>query len=111
MNFRDKLKAKIDEAQEARAASTAMKSAAKQAAAAAAREAAVVAAARRAQMRAVIAKSCPLPLLEGEPSLPGGLELFADEFVVTQGRDWGLSSDRMVLTTQRIIKTEGRCRR
>lgn len=40
--------------------------------------------------------------------LPGGLQLLNDEFVVTVGKDWGWSSQRLVMTTQRVIYTHGR---
>jgi hypothetical protein len=108
MGVMDKAKARIGDIQQARAESSAAKAAAREADEAAEKEAAAAAAVRRNQVKEQISAACPLPLAEGEPKLPAGLELFSDEFIVTQGRDWGLSSERLVLTTQRIIKTDGR---
>jgi hypothetical protein len=53
--------------------------------------------------------SCPLPLAP-DPSgdLPSGVKLQPDEFLVAIGRDWGWSSQRLILTTHRVIQTQGR---
>ena len=52
-------------------------------------------------------RECPLPI-QSDGSLPGGLQLLNDEFVVTVGKDWGWSSQRLALTTHRVIYTHGR---
>jgi hypothetical protein len=53
-------------------------------------------------------RDCPLPISRESVGLPGGLSLFEDEFLVTTGKDWGLSSQRLSLTTHRIIYSRGR---
>jgi hypothetical protein len=35
--------------------------------------------------------------------LPGGYTLFEDEFVARSAKDWGMSSQPVILTTQRLI--------
>jgi hypothetical protein len=62
----------------------------------------------RAALHALLQASCPLPIDSGDATLPGGQRLFDDEFLVTVGKDWGLSSQKMTLTTHRIIYTRGR---
>ena len=52
-------------------------------------------------------RDCPLPV-QKDGSLPGGVQLLNDEFVVAVGKDWGWSSKRLVLTTHRVIHTYGR---
>ena len=52
--------------------------------------------------------SCPLPITADQEELPGGLTLFDDEFLVTVGKDWGWSSKKLILTTQRVIYAQGR---
>jgi hypothetical protein len=47
----------------------------------------------------------------GMPRLPGGIELFPDEFLASTAKDWGLSSQRLTITTHRIIYTRGRASR
>jgi hypothetical protein len=97
MGFMDKAKAKVGEMQATRAADNTAKA-----------EAAAQMEQQKESLRGNVASTCPLLLTESGAKLPGGLELFPDEFIVVQGRDWGLSSDKLVITTQRIIKTEGR---
>jgi hypothetical protein len=57
---------------------------------------------------AELQQTCPLPIDPQTMSLPGGLNLFPDEFCIAVGRDWGLSSQRLILTTHRLIHTHGR---
>ncbi len=57
---------------------------------------------------AAVQASCPLKLEPGMPRLPGAIELFPDEFLATTAKDWGLSSQRLTITTHRIIYTRGR---
>jgi hypothetical protein len=64
--------------------------------------------ASRATLHALLQSSCPLPIDSGDAPLPGGQRLFDDEFLVTVGKDWGLSSQKMTLTTHRIVYTHGR---
>lgn len=71
------------------------------------RAAAAHASAQNASLDALSA-TCPLPLEPGRQSLPGGLHLQPDEFLVAAGRDWGLSSQRLTLTTHRLIYSHGR---
>ncbi|MDE3192970.1 MAG: SHOCT domain-containing protein [Chloroflexota bacterium] len=52
--------------------------------------------------------TCPLPVTPDSRALPGGLQLFPDEFVVSVGKDWGWSSQKLTLTTHRIIYSRGR---
>jgi len=39
--------------------------------------------------------------------LPGGLQLFDDEFVVTVAKDWGITTKKLILTTHRLIHAKG----
>ena len=55
-----------------------------------------------------IQRDCPLPLSHDRGDLPGGLKLFDDEYVVAVGKDWGWSSERLTLTTHRVIWSHGR---
>jgi len=57
---------------------------------------------------ASIQATCPLPLEPLIRPLPGGLKLFPDEFLVRVAKDWGLSSQRLTITTHRLIYTRGR---
>lgn len=61
---------------------------------------------REASRRALHARLqavCPLTVRLEEVSLPGGLLLRDDEFVVRMAKDWGLSGQKLTLTTQRLI--------
>jgi Short C-terminal domain len=63
----------------------------------------------RERIRAEFAASCPLPLApDPAGGLPSGVKLQPDEFLVVVGRDWGWSSQRLLLTTHRVIQTHGR---
>ncbi len=73
---------------------------------AAARAAAEKAARRQALFEQTRA-TCPLPLTLEESDLPGGLQLFEDEFVVGIARDWGLTTKKLILTTNRVIHAKG----
>lgn len=53
-------------------------------------------------------RECPLPVVEEARALPGGLQLLTDEFFVLAGKDWGWSSQRLTLTTHRVIYSRGR---
>jgi len=53
-------------------------------------------------------RECPSPVTNDQVSLPGSLQLMNDEFLVTSGRDWGFSSQRILITTHRAIWTHGR---
>lgn len=63
---------------------------------------------RRQRCFEEVQRLCPLPVSLDHAKLPGGLDLFEDEFVVTVGRDWGWSSQRLILTTHRVIHARGR---
>jgi Short C-terminal domain/Bacterial PH domain len=65
-------------------------------------------AADRAAVYASAQASCPMPIEPGDDRLPGGLHLFDDEFLITVGKDWGMSSQKLTLTTHRIVYTHGR---
>lgn len=57
----------------------------------------------RAALHAQLQAESPLPLrLESIP-LPGGYTLFEDEFVARSTKDWRMSSQPVILTTQRLI--------
>lgn len=75
-------------------------------------EATADAAAQQQQLRAAAyaeaQKTCPIPIDPKPQPLPGGLTLFADEFVLAIAKDWGLSSQRLILTTHRLIHSHGR---
>jgi hypothetical protein len=75
-------------------------------AAAAAERARQLAADRDAAFNRAV-QQCPLPV-QKDGSLPGGVQLLTDEFVVAIGKDWGWSSKRLALTTHRVIHTQGR---
>lgn len=62
----------------------------------------------RATLHATEQASCPLPIDPGDAPLPSGQRLFEDEFLVTMGKDWGMSSQKLTLTTHRIVYTHGR---
>lgn len=53
-------------------------------------------------------RECPFPVTRDQVGLPGGLQLLNDEFLVTTGKDWGFSSQRILITTHRAIWTHGR---
>src|SRR6516162_7617500 len=55
-----------------------------------------------------IRHACPFPIGPEQVTLPGGVKLFDDEFLVTVGKDWGWSSKKMNITTQRVIISRGR---
>jgi len=57
---------------------------------------------------AAVQASCPLPLEPSIRPLPGGIHLFPDEFLVRVAKDYGLSSQRLTITTHRLIYTRGR---
>jgi len=63
---------------------------------------------QRAEALARAQRECPFPVAPDPGSLPGGLQLMNDEFLVTAGRDWGFSSQRILITTHRAIWTHGR---
>jgi hypothetical protein len=62
----------------------------------------------RAELYVIVKASCPLAIEPSDVSLPGGIRLFDDEFLVSIGKDWGLSSQKLTLTTHRIVYTHGR---
>lgn len=62
----------------------------------------------RAAAYAEAQKTCPIPIDPKPQPLPGGLSLFNDEFILAVARDWGLSSQRLILTTHRLIHSHGR---
>lgn len=63
---------------------------------------------QREQAFARAQRECPFPINMEKVEMPGGLQLMNDEFLVTSGRDWGFSSQRIVITTHRAIWTHGR---
>ncbi len=105
-------KVKAQERAETRAQAQAQQQAAREQAQAqerAAREAAAAEhRARRGRAFEAARQTCPLPIAPDEIPLPGGLSLFEDEFLVSTARDWGWSSQRLLLTTHRLIHTHGR---
>jgi hypothetical protein len=56
----------------------------------------------------VIQRECPMPLVKSRDLLPGGLRLMNDECLVGTAKHWGFSSDRLALTTHRLIWSHGR---
>jgi len=76
-----------------------------------AQEAAAAAAARAAKDRerafAEAQRTSPLPLQADKTAVADGMELFNDEFVVSIARDWGWSSQRLTLTTHRVLWSKG----
>jgi hypothetical protein len=63
---------------------------------------------RRHVLHATLSATCPLTMTAEQAKLPGGLTLFDDEFLVAVGKDWGWSSQKLVLTTKRVIYSRGR---
>jgi hypothetical protein len=63
---------------------------------------------QREQAFARAQQQCPFPISKDKVDLPGGIELMNDEFLVTSGKDWGFSSQRILITTHRAIWTHGR---
>jgi hypothetical protein len=55
-----------------------------------------------------VQRDCPMPLLKSRRPLPGGLQLMDDECLVATAKHWGFSSDRLALTTHRLIWSHGR---
>ena len=51
--------------------------------------------------------SCPFPIESATKSLPHGLKLFDDEFLVTRFRDMGITTKKLILTTHRLIYAKG----
>src|SRR5205823_11763321 len=51
--------------------------------------------------------SCALPLDPKIVILPGGIQVFNDEFVVSIARDWGWSTQKLALTTHRVVWSKG----
>jgi Bacterial PH domain len=77
----------------------------------AAEQAAIQAAAYQVQFDAwfqVVQRDCPMPLIKSRDPLPGGLQLMNDECLVGTAKHWGFSSDRLALTTHRLIWSHGR---
>ncbi len=61
---------------------------------------------RQASFRGVEA-SCPVPIRRDKLALPAGLGFFDDEFVVAASDEDELASNRVVLTTQRLLISQG----
>ncbi len=57
----------------------------------------------RAALHAQLQAESPLPLRLEEIPLPGGYTLLEDEFLTRSAKDWGMSSQPVMLTTQRLI--------
>jgi hypothetical protein len=55
-----------------------------------------------------VQRDCPMPLVKSRSLLPGGLQLMNDECLVGTAKHWGFSSDRLALTTHRLIWSHGR---
>jgi hypothetical protein len=55
-----------------------------------------------------VQRECPMPLLKSRQPLPGGIQLMSDECLVGAAKHWGFSSDRLALTTHRLIWSHGR---
>lgn len=62
----------------------------------------------RAAVHARLQAASPLPLRLEAVRLPGGYSILEDEFVVRTSKEWGMSSQPVVLTTQRLIFSAGR---
>jgi hypothetical protein len=56
----------------------------------------------------LVQRECPMPLVKSRSALPGGLQLMNDECLVGAAKHWGFSSDRLALTTHRLIWSHGR---
>jgi hypothetical protein len=54
-----------------------------------------------------IQATCALPLDPKATILPGGIPIFNDEFVVSIARDWGWSTQKLALTTHRVVWSKG----
>jgi len=52
-------------------------------------------------------KTSPLPLHLEKMPIAGGLDLFNDEFVVSVAKEWGWSTQRLTLTTHRVLWSKG----
>jgi hypothetical protein len=52
-------------------------------------------------------KTSPLPLHPEKMPIAGGLDLFNDEFVVSVAKEWGWSTQRLTLTTHRVLWSKG----
>ena len=57
----------------------------------------------RAALHAQLQAESPLPLRLETVPLPGGYTLLEDEFLARSAKDWGISSQPVMLTTQRLI--------
>jgi hypothetical protein len=55
-----------------------------------------------------VQRECPMPLSKARNSLPGGFPLMQDECLVSTAKHWGFSSDRLALTTHRLVWSHGR---
>jgi hypothetical protein len=56
---------------------------------------------------AVSSQNCPLPLREDRVQIAGGLEILNDEFVVDVAREWGFSTQKLTITTHRVVWSKG----
>src|SRR5260370_4057537 len=56
----------------------------------------------------VVQRECPMPLVKSRNPLPGGLQLMNDECLVGTAKHWGFSSERLALTTHRLVWSHGR---
>src|SRR6266851_2613731 len=56
----------------------------------------------------LVQRECPMPLVKSRNPLPGGLQLMNDECLVGTAKHWGFSSDRLALTTHRLVWSHGR---
>jgi hypothetical protein len=55
----------------------------------------------------LVEAACPVPIRRDKVPLPSGVGFFDDEFVVAATHQEEMSSERVVLTTQRLLRSHG----
>src|SRR5437899_12772829 len=65
-----------------------------------------LAAARKAAF-AEGSRTCPLRITEEQQSIAGGPSLLNDEFVADVAREWGFSTQKLTITTHRVVWSKG----
>src|SRR5262245_24649560 len=52
-------------------------------------------------------RTCPLRIQPERSPIAGGLELLNDEFVADVAKEWGFSTQKLTITTHRVVWSKG----